>query len=139
MIPRDPRIVRAVQMLAERSQLPYSPHAYLLVLGAIMQAIERPDHTRREHISAQDITEMVATLALEQYGPFAYGLLARWNVHSTLDFGKIVFELIRGRLLVQSDEDTLQGFEGVYDFRERFLAPFDGEPPFPDTPRIRLS
>ena len=138
MNPRDPRILRALQLLVERSQLPYSPNAYLLVLEAVVRAIGRPDHTQREHISAKDVAEMVATLALEEYGPFAYALLSQWNLHDTLDIGKIVFELVRGRLLVQSDEDTLQGFEGLYDFRERFLDPFDGVPPFPDTPRVRL-
>jgi uncharacterized repeat protein (TIGR04138 family) len=47
-------------------------------------------------------------------------VLRRWNITSTLDFGRIVFLLIEEGQMQKVEEDTLDDFKNVYDFKSAF-------------------
>ena len=47
----------------------------------------------------------------------ALPVLNRWDIRTTLDFGRIVFSLVEHGLLAVTPEDNLEDFRGVYDFK----------------------
>ncbi len=72
------------------------------------------------HVSGQELALGMAGYLKQEYGPFAHLVLRGWGIVSTLDFGRIVFDLIEAGLMRKQDEDRLLDFENVYDFREMF-------------------
>ena len=74
------------------------------------------------HVSGQQLCEGLRQFALAQWGLLARPVLRRWNVTATLDFGRIVFHLIEAGMMQKTDEDTLEDFRGVFDFRTAFEA-----------------
>jgi uncharacterized repeat protein (TIGR04138 family) len=51
-------------------------------------------------------------------------VLNSWGVHSTSDFGEIVYNLIGIREMKKSDSDRREDFDDVYDFDEAFVKDF---------------
>ena len=90
--------------------------AYHFVLQGVAASIARRNYTRMEHVSAQELLEMLIRLMREQYGPYAWSVLATWNIVSGADFGKIVFELSGAGLLAVSENDSPESFE-AFDLR----------------------
>jgi uncharacterized repeat protein (TIGR04138 family) len=58
--------------------------------------------------------------ALQQWGLLAKTVLARWNITTTLDFGRIVFAMVQHSLLQKTEDDCLDDFNNIYDFRTAF-------------------
>jgi uncharacterized repeat protein (TIGR04138 family) len=79
-----------------------------------------PSRPVSRHVSGQQLCEGLRDFALAQWGLLARAVLRRWNVTSTLDFGRIVFALIDAGQMQKTDEDTLDDFRSVYDFRTAF-------------------
>ncbi|HNX69371.1 MAG TPA: hypothetical protein PLL75_03325 [Candidatus Omnitrophota bacterium] len=92
--------------------------AYTFVLAALHDTVTKLKKPR--HISGQELAEGIRKYALQQFGPMAKTVLKYWGVHTTLDFGKIVFALIEVKLLSKQPEDRLEDFDNVYDFDEAF-------------------
>jgi uncharacterized repeat protein (TIGR04138 family) len=55
-----------------------------------------------------------------KWGLLAPTVLVRWNVRRTLDFGKIVFALVDHGHMRKTDDDHLDDFRDVYDFKNAF-------------------
>jgi len=72
------------------------------------------------HVRGRDLCLGLRDLALRQWGMLAGVVLNRWNITSTLDFGRIVFHLVEGGYLRTTEEDSLEDFRNVYDFRTAF-------------------
>ncbi len=81
-------------------------------------AVDAGDDSR--HVSGADLCLGLKDLAIERYGPLARTVLEHWNVHTTEDFGRLVFALIDAGILRKTDEDSYEDFVGVYDFDEAF-------------------
>ena len=79
---------------------------------------EEEMHSR--HISGQQLSEGLRLYALEQWGLLARVVLRRWNITSTLDFGRIVFAMVDSGMMKKTDEDTLDDFREVFDFKSAF-------------------
>jgi uncharacterized repeat protein (TIGR04138 family) len=47
-----------------------------------------------------------------------------WGIQSCEDIGKMVFILIGAGVFGKTEEDSIQDFKDVYDFREAFVKPF---------------
>ena len=58
--------------------------------------------------------------ALAKWGLMARTVLARWNISKTLDFGRIVFAMVDNGVMQKTDEDTLDDFRDVFDFKSAF-------------------
>lgn len=70
------------------------------------------------HVTGQDLCEAIRQYALAQYGLLARSVLGHWGVHSTDDFGEIVFNLIDIGQMRKTDSDRREDFANVYDFAE---------------------
>lgn len=92
------------------------------VHGRHAVGIARGERTR--HISGQQLCEGLRDIAIERWGLMAPAVLATWGIHSTLDFGKIVFALIDAGLFQKQPHDSLEDFTKVYDFRRAFVTDY---------------
>lgn len=72
------------------------------------------------HLSGRQLAEGLRDFAISQYGPMARAVLKHWGITRTRDFGNIVFNMIEGKLLSKSAEDSLRDFDGLYDFDSVF-------------------
>jgi uncharacterized repeat protein (TIGR04138 family) len=109
--------VRVIEELAEHHGR-YRPEAYFFVLRSLEFARRRLQ--RSGHVNGRELAEGARDLALEEFGPMAFDVLSHWGLSGTIDLGRIVYDLIEADLLRKTDEDTLEDFAGVYDFREAF-------------------
>jgi len=72
------------------------------------------------HVTGRELCLGLRDLALRQWGMLAGVVLNRWNITSTLDFGRIVFHLVDAGYLRTTEDDSLEDFRNVYDFRTAF-------------------
>ena len=104
----------------------FRPEAYLFALGALEKAMQA--QTTPQHISGEDLLDWIRKVGSDKYGPMAPEVFHSWGVHSTLDFGRIVFHLVDGNLLRKREEDCLTDFLDKFDFEEAFsLKVFKGQ------------
>ncbi len=76
------------------------------------------------HVSGQQLAEGLREIAIRQWGMLARTVLERWGIVSTLDFGRIVYAMIAAGMMSKTDEDSLDDFRNVYDFRNAFEKTF---------------
>ena len=115
----------------------YQPAAYFFIVEALDFTVRSLSRAGREgaerHVSAKELVEGVRTYALQQFGPMALTVLTTWGMHTTEDFGEIVYNLIATEKLRKTDTDRKEDFAGGYDFDEAFGKPFRpegaGKPP----------
>jgi len=117
----DERIERILQRDAR-----FKPNAYRFVLEAVGFTTRRvlEKEGRRRQLSGQEVLEGIRELALEKYGPLAFDVLHEWGVQTTMDFGAIVFNLVREGLLGAGEDDSEDDFRDGYDFEDAFVKPF---------------
>lgn len=72
------------------------------------------------HVSGQQLCMGLRDFAKREYGLLARGVLARWNILQSEDFGRIVFAMVDGGLMHKTQEDTIQDFIDVFQFDEAF-------------------
>lgn len=77
------------------------------------------------HITGQQLCEACRLYGLEQYGYLAAMVLASWGVHSTGDFGEMVYNLIRIEQMRKSESDRREDFDDVYSFSDAFEPQFE--------------
>jgi uncharacterized repeat protein (TIGR04138 family) len=75
---------------------------------------------RPRHVTGQELCWGLRNFALQRWGLLAPAVLGKWNIETTLDFGRIVFSLVEHGLLAVTPQDTLEDFRGVYDFKSAF-------------------
>ena len=73
------------------------------------------EHETR-HVTGQDLCRGLRDYALLQWGMLARTVLTRWNITSTLDFGRIVYALVENGFMQKREEDSLEDFRNVFDF-----------------------
>jgi uncharacterized repeat protein (TIGR04138 family) len=106
----------------------YDRDAYLFVKDAL-------DHTQKlkgkpakseqpRHVSGQELLEGIRVYGLNQYGPMVSTVLEAWGVHSSADFGEIVFNMVEHALLSKTEKDSREDFQNGYDFQTAFREPF---------------
>lgn len=109
-------------------EVDYPPHAFEFIHEGLDFTVTRafaanmPTNRENRHVSGQQLCEGLRELALARWGRMARTVLKRWNVNSTLDFGRIVFTLIEMGQMQKVEEDTLEDFKNVYDFESAFEA-----------------
>ena len=75
------------------------------------------------HISGQQLCLGLRDFAKREYGLLARGVLDRWNIHHSEDFGRIVFAMVNAGLMHKTQEDTIDDFIDVFRFDEAFSKP----------------
>lgn len=68
------------------------------------------------HISGPELLEGIREFALDQFGLMAKTVFATWGIHTTEDFGKMVFEMVERGEMRKTERDQLSDFCEVYDF-----------------------
>ena len=124
---KDPAKVKVRPPLLEYGA--YPPEAYDFVQQGLSFTVQhfhgraaKPRANR--HVSGQQLCEGIRQYALNQYGMLAATVLRMWNIQSTVDFGRIVFALIEAGQMQKTDEDTIDDFRNVYDFKAAFEADY---------------
>ena len=79
-------------------------------------AEEENDPEANRHLTGQQLCEAIRLYALEQFGYLAKTVLNNWGVHTTGDFGEIVFNLIRVKQMKKTKNDKRSDFEDIFDF-----------------------
>jgi uncharacterized repeat protein (TIGR04138 family) len=87
------------------------------------------EKTPQRHVTGQELCEAIRQYALHLYGYMAKTVLNSWGLHSTGDFGEIVFNLIRAKQMRKTPQDSRADFDEVYDFNEAFCRNFHIHPP----------
>jgi uncharacterized repeat protein (TIGR04138 family) len=82
------------------------------------------DKRAERHLTGQQLCEAIRQFALEQYGYMAKCVLNSWGVHSTSDFGNIVFNLIEIKQMKKTRHDRREDFDSVFDFEEGLVQDF---------------
>ncbi|MEM0914232.1 MAG: Minf_1886 family protein [Planctomycetota bacterium] len=72
------------------------------------------------HVSGRQLCHGLRDFAVDQYGLMARSVLGRWGIVRCEDFGRIVFEMVEAGLMRRTDEDSIEDFTGVFEFREAF-------------------
>ncbi len=121
---KPPEPEKSLEAIVDELQL-YPIDAFHFVQQALSYAAQRvhgqrPDPESKHHITGQQLCEGIREFALNQWGMLAGCVLRKWNLRRTEDFGKIVFSLVSNRYMSKTDEDTIDDFINVYDFREAF-------------------
>jgi uncharacterized repeat protein (TIGR04138 family) len=80
------------------------------------------------HVGGRELCGGLRELALKRWGLLARTVLERWNITSTMDFGRIVFAMVDHDMLQKTDEDSIDDFRQVYDFRTAFESDYRIEP-----------
>jgi uncharacterized repeat protein (TIGR04138 family) len=145
-VPRSPaaELVPLAKLLAEDPR--YKFEAYQFVGAGLEYAqdvlgLGRPSPTRKRkassaakrieeearpvrHISGQELCWALQQLAHRQYGLMAKLVLAGWGIHSTSDFGSIVYNLISIGKMSKSEHDRRADFDNVYDFEQALVREY---------------
>jgi uncharacterized repeat protein (TIGR04138 family) len=102
----------------------YPPEAYEFLQRGLQRAtLEVHGEEAGEaphHVTGAQLCGALRALAVEQWGPLARVVLARWNIRRTRDFGEMVFLLIELGLLGKQPTDRIEDFDDVFDFDEAF-------------------
>ena len=102
----------------------YHPMAYKFVFSALRFTQEQLGRDRSTeatgHISGPELLDGIRRLGLQHFGMMSIVVFKAWGIHSTDDFGKIVFQLIEAGEMRKTDDDQLDDFLGVYEFTKVF-------------------
>ncbi len=99
------------------------------VLGMGQSARSEQEQQSEAHLTGQQLCEAIRQLAVDQFGLMARVVLESWGVHSTSDFGEIVYNLIDIGLMKKSASDRREDFNDVFDFAQAFEQEFKITPP----------
>ena len=103
----------------------YDPKALKFIFEGLAETI---DKIRKEegiddqprHISGQELAGGLADLARQRWGRLAAMVLNQWGLHTTRDFGEIVYLMIENDWMTCQDTDTIDDFNDVFDFKTAF-------------------
>jgi uncharacterized repeat protein (TIGR04138 family) len=88
--------------------------------GAEPSEKEQETQKRSRHVSGAQLCEGLREYALMQWGLLAEAVLRRWNITSTFDFGKIVWTMVENGFMQRTDQDSIEDFRNVFDFKSAF-------------------
>jgi uncharacterized repeat protein (TIGR04138 family) len=103
----------------------YPPEAFAFLHEGLSRAVktahgEGADELGRRHVTGQQLCCALRDLAAERWGMLAKAVLGRWNIRGTIDFGNMVYLLVRHNYMRKTDDDSLEHFRDVFDFTTAF-------------------
>ena len=118
-----PEVVKEIHQKDDR----YAKGAYFLIREALdhtLKSLDKNSRKNKGHVSGEELLEGIRSFALDRFGPMTLTLMNHWNIRQCRDFGNIVFNLVEFGILGRTDNDSLEDFEGGYNFQEAFESPF---------------
>ena len=104
-------------------RLRFHPNAYQFLFAALRRSQQDLGRTRahdadeeQAHITGPELLEGIREFALEQFGLMARTVFHCWSIHTTDDFGRMVFDLIERGEMRKTESDQLSDFSDVFDF-----------------------
>jgi len=70
------------------------------------------------HVSGADLCLTLRRLASERWGMMAGAVLKSWSITNTMDFGRIVFEMVKHGALGKRAEDRIEDFKDAFNFSD---------------------
>ena len=106
----------------------YSPEAFRFLVESLSHAIrlagkEHAEGTER-HVTGQELVRGMRAYAIELFGPLAAQVWRSWGVHSTLDWGEMVFRMVEDEKLSRNEEDSIDDFREDFDFDQVFVQEY---------------
>jgi uncharacterized repeat protein (TIGR04138 family) len=105
----------------------YPPEAFEFVRQGLSYTVltmhgpgQAGDESATRHVNGRELCHGLRDYAHRQFGMMAGAVLARWNLTSTMDFGRIVFALVDNGFMQKTDHDLIDDFKDVFSFREAF-------------------
>jgi uncharacterized repeat protein (TIGR04138 family) len=92
-------------------------------LGRIADEDDEPDADH--HISGEELLRGACDLAVREYGMMAPVVFRQWGIHTTDDFGEMVFKLIAAGRLSKSDRDEPDDFHQLFDLNQALTEGFE--------------
>src|SRR5467141_1289238 len=83
--------------------------------------------TTVRHVAGPELLDGVRQYALKEFGPMVITVFDNWGIHCCEDIGHMVFNLIGAGVFGKTQEDSIEDFKNVYDFKEAFVKPFATE------------
>lgn len=123
-----PQPHKTLQQLVEEMDR-YPIEAFLFVQEGLKFAVDRTHGPANEtpsirHISGQELSEGLREFSLQRWGRLSRTVLRQWGISSTFDFGRIVFGMIANGMMQKTEEDSIEDFKDVYDFKAAFEADY---------------
>lgn len=119
------------EVIAEDGRYPLEAYGFLHdgLRQAVQQVHGEEDAVApgQRHVTGRQLCLALRDLALERWGMLARTVLERWNVHASIDFGNMVYLMIRNGFMRKTAEDSVEDFRDVFDFDEAFDAAYDFE------------
>ncbi len=100
----------------------YSPAVYRFVFEGLGYTAKRLGLSG--HVSGQALCHGLVSMAQERWGRLALLVLNTWGVHTTMDFGHIVYALIRHGVMTAQPQDSIDDFSNVFDLRTALMDGF---------------
>jgi len=96
----------------------YKVGAYEFVMGGLDFCTAKIGENR--HVTGPELSKALLMLAHRQFGPMAKSVLNHWGIKKTDDFGCIVYNMIRVRILDKRPADSLDDFNDIIDIDALF-------------------
>ena len=98
-------------------------HTVEMIHGQDAAVAELAPEDESRPVNGQQLCFGLRDYGIERYGLLARDVLGRWGIRQTEDFGKIIFAMVEAGLMRKTEDDTLEDFQGVYDFDDAFDVP----------------
>jgi len=108
----------------------YQREAYIFLRDALdftTKQQKKAKGTTVRHVSGPELLEGVRQYALKEFGPMVVTVFENWGIRSCEDIGHMVFNLIGAGIFGKTDQDSIEDFKAVYDFRDAFVKPYTPE------------
>ena len=118
-----PEVIKEIHQKDDR----YAKGAFFFIRVALdhtLKSLDKNSRKNKGHVSGEELLEGIRSFALDRFGPMTLTLMNHWNIRQCRDFGNIVFNLVEFGILGRTDNDSLEDFEGGYNFQEAFESPF---------------
>ncbi|MEE8170254.1 MAG: Minf_1886 family protein [Phycisphaerae bacterium] len=87
----------------------------------LVKKLGGPEVLETRHVAGAQLCDGLRDLAVRKWGRMAFCVLRQWGIHTTRDFGRMVFTLIEIEELQKRADDTIEDFDNVFDFETSFV------------------
>ena len=119
----------------------YQREGYIFLRDALDFTTKQQKKTKGvsvRHVTGPELLDGVRQYALKEFGPMVMTVFESWGIRSCEDIGHMVFNLIGAGVFGKTEQDSIEDFKNVYDFKEAFVKPFAPAKPEPVKPRAQL-
>ena len=107
----------------------YAAEAYQFVFEclepAVLLAGRENCEGQERHVSGQELLAGMRAHATDTFGPLAGHVWRSWGLKRTVDWGEIVFVLVRAGMLNRQETDSVDDFRDGFDFDEAFVEGYE--------------